>query len=350
MNRCTIPFGDRRVGPGQPPLVVAEIGQAHDGSLGMAHAFIDAVAGAGADAIKFQTHIASAESTLDEPFRVKFSRQDPTRYDYWTRMEFTAEQWAGLAEHTREKGLVFMSTPFSLPAVELLRRLDVAAWKVGSGETGNRQLLDAMSGDGRPVLLSTGMSTMAEVEASVGHLQKKATPLAVLQCTSRYPTPLEEVGLNMLEVFRARFDCPVGLSDHTGTVFPSLAALARGAALVEVHVTFDRRMFGPDATASVTMEELAQIVESGRAFHELATHPVDKDAMSRRLAETRALFTKSVSARCELEAGTVLREDMLTLKKPGTGIPAHELASLVGRRLARRVLPERLLSYEDFDD
>lgn len=350
MKRDTILIGDRRVGQGEAPFVVAEIGQAHDGSLGMAHAFVDAVAGAGADAIKFQTHIARAESTLDEPFRVKFSLQDPTRYAYWARMEFTPEQWSGLAEHARDKGLVFLSSPFSVPAVELLRRLGVAAWKVGSGETVNRQLLQAMTGDGRPVLLSTGMSSLAEVEASYRYLRENGASLAVLQCTSRYPTPLEEVGINVLDEFRRRFDCPVGLSDHSGTVFPSLAAMARGADLVEVHVTFDRGMFGPDTLASITIGELGQLVASGRAFHVLASHPVDKDEMSQRLSQTRALFTKSVAVERELDAGTVLTAEMLTLKKPGTGIPDRELSSLVGRRLGRRVGPDHLLSYEDFDD
>lgn len=350
MNREAITIGGKRVGPGEPPFVIAEIGQAHDGSLGMAHAFVDAVAGVGADAIKFQTHIAGAESTLDEPFRVKFSRQDVTRYAYWMRMEFTEEQWGGLAEHARAKGLVFLSSPFSVPAVALLRRLGVAAWKVGSGETANRQLLDAMTSDGRPVLLSTGMSTIAEIEESHRHLRDQGTPQALLQCTSRYPTVLEEVGINVLDEFRARFACPVGLSDHSGSVFPSLAAMARGADLIEVHVTFDRRMFGPDSVASVTLEELGRLVDARRSFHVMATHPVDKDEMSQRLAQTRALFTKSVAVERELEAGTVLTVDMLTLKKPGTGIPAREIELLVGRRIGRRVVPDRLLTYEDLDD
>ncbi|MBI4236519.1 MAG: N-acetylneuraminate synthase family protein, partial [Chloroflexi bacterium] len=166
-----------------PCVVIGEVAQTHDGSLGLAHAFIDAIASAGADAVKFQTHIAAAESTPSEPWRVKFSPQDETRYAYWRRMEFTEEQWRGLKRHAEERGLLFLSTPFSLEAVELLERVGVAAWKVGSGETGNIPMLQRMLRSGTPVLLSTGMSPLAEVDAAVEQVKARDVPLAVLQCT-----------------------------------------------------------------------------------------------------------------------------------------------------------------------
>ncbi|MGI9422325.1 MAG: N-acetylneuraminate synthase family protein, partial [Hyphomicrobiaceae bacterium] len=139
-----ITIGHRSVGPALPTLIIAEVAQAHDGSLGFAHAFIDAVAASGADAIKFQTHIANAESTLDEAFRIPLSGQDETRWDYWRRMEFTPDQWRGLSAHASEKGLVFLSSAFSVPAIELLAGLGMPAWKVGSGEAFNAVLIDAM--------------------------------------------------------------------------------------------------------------------------------------------------------------------------------------------------------------
>ena len=157
----------RYVGPGHPSLVIAEIAQAHDGSLGTAHAYIDAVSAAGADAIKFQTHIAAAESTPEEPWRVKFSQQDKTRYDYWKRMEFTEEQWAALREHANESGLIFLSSPFSIEAVDLLTRVGVPAWKVASGEVNNTVMLDHMAQTGLPILLSTGMSPFSEIDKAV---------------------------------------------------------------------------------------------------------------------------------------------------------------------------------------
>lgn len=330
-------------------FLIAEVAQAHDGSLDIAHSFIDAAADARADAIKFQTHIAAAESTTDEPFRVRFSRRAENRYEYWKRMEFDPDQWAGLAEHSLERGLHFLSSPFSVEAVQLLARLGVTAWKIGSGEVRSPDLLNAMLEAGGPVLLSTGMSPWSDIDDTVTVLRRGGVDFAVLQCTSRYPTSLDEVGLNVLDELARRYDCPVGLSDHSGTPYPALAAMARGAKVVELHVTFDRRMFGPDASASVTFDELASIACARDAFAEMDAHPVDKDAMAESLADLRDTFGKSVAPTRALEAGTVLQQDMLTLKKPGSGIPPDALSDLVGRRLLRDLDPARLLQWEDVD-
>src|SRR5918993_3637807 len=162
-------------------LIIGEVGIAHDGSLGTAHAFIDAIAAAGADAVKFQTHIAAAESTPAEPFRVKFSRQDATRYEYWRRMEFSEAQWRGLAEHAREQGLLFLSSPFSVEAVELLSRVGMPMWKIASGEVSNRLLLEAVAATGQPVLLSSGMSSLAELDVAVDRVRHAGAPLGVMQ-------------------------------------------------------------------------------------------------------------------------------------------------------------------------
>lgn len=349
MSGRTIDIAGRAVGGGAPGYIIAEVGQAHDGSLGQAHAFLDAAADAGADAIKFQTHIASAESTLDEPFRVKFSKQDETRYAYWKRMEFTPEGWTGLAEHAKERGIHFLSSAFSPTAVELLDRLGMPAWKIGSGEYKSAELMGAMAKTGRPILLSTGMSTWDEIATGVAGIRDLGVAPALFQCTSRYPTPLTHVGLNVIERLQGEHDCPVGLSDHSGTPFPALAALARGADMIEVHVVFDRRMFGPDSPASLTFDELAMVVQARDAFVEMMGNPVDKDQVADELATMRQLFTKSVAPTRALAAGEVLTAEMLTAKKPGTGIPSAKLESLIGRRLKADVPADRLLRPEDLD-
>lgn len=342
-------IGSRPVGEGCSTFIIAEIAQAHDGSLGTAHAYIDAVADTGADAIKFQTHFAAEESTLDEPFRIRFSQQDMTRYDYWKRMEFTSEQWLGLSEHAQEKGLIFLSSPFSVKAVEMLRDIGMPAWKIGSGEVRSEELLNAMAQNGSPILLSTGMSDFKEIESTVNRIKEKGLSFAVFQCTSKYPTPLEEVGLNVINELGSRLNCPVGLSDHSGTVFPGMAAMAHHVDLLEVHVTFDKRLFGPDIIASVTIEELRHLIEANQAFSTLFRNPVDKDLSVAELAETRYLFTKSIAPARSLPAGTVLNENMLSLKKPGTGIPTNEMKNILGRRLVHDVTPDRLLKWEDLE-
>jgi N-acetylneuraminate synthase len=337
----------RAVGTSTACCIVAEVAQAHDGSLGTAHAYIDAVANAGADAIKFQTHIAAAESSPGEPWRVKFSPQDATRYDYWKRMEFTEDQWHGLRKHTHERGLQFLSSPFSLEAVDLLTRVGVAAWKVASGEVGNLPMLERMVATGWPLLLSSGMSPWTEVDAAVALAKRHRVPVTVLQCTTSYPCPPEKIGLNLIPVLRERYGCRVGLSDHSGTIYPGLAAATLGINVLEIHVAFSRETFGPDVPASVTFDELRQLIAGIRFIETMMAHPVDKDAMAAEMLPLRKLFTKSVVARVDLPAGTVLTLEHLTVKKPGTGIPAARLTELVGRRLQQAVAADQLLREDD---
>jgi N,N'-diacetyllegionaminate synthase len=330
-------------------MIIAEVAQAHDGSLGMAHAFIDAVARAGADAVKFQTHLAAAESSPAEPWRIKFSYQDATRFDYWRRMEFTEPQWVGLREHATDKGLKFLSSPFSLEAVELLKRVGVAAWKIASGEFNNTVMLDSILETRLPILLSTGMSRLAEIDAAVARIRPNAASLTLMQCTSEYPCPPEKVGLNLLQVFRRRFGCGVGLSDHSGAIYPGLAAATLGIEALEVHVTLSREMFGPDVKASITTAELRQLSDGVRFIERMRMNPVAKDEMAAEMAPLRSMFSKSVTVRHALSAGSTLSPGDLTLRKPGTGIPADQLTALVGRRLRRDVASGEFLQYTDVE-
>lgn len=344
---AVLDIAGRVVGADTPAYLIAEVAQAHDGSLGLAHAFVDAAADAGADAVKFQTHIADAESTRDEPFRVKFSRQDETRMDYWRRMEFTPEQWAGLRDHASERGLHFLSSAFSLDAVELLRRLEVPAWKIASGEVRTKALLEAICADARPVLLSSGMSGWDEIDHAVMRIRSAGADVAVLQCVSKYPTPLEAVGLNVIDEMGRRYECPCGLSDHSGQPWPAMAAIARGASIVELHLTLSDRMFGPDVPSSLTVEEFRNVVDMRDAVHAMRSHPVDKDAVAEELADMRAMFGRSLAPRTDLPAGTVIAPDMLVAKKPATGIPIDDLDDVIGRTLLRDVTADRLISWED---
>lgn len=331
-------------------IIIGEVAQTHDGSLGLAHSFIDAIANAGADAVKFQTHIAAAESTPSEPWRVKFSRQDSSRFAYWKRMEFTEEQWSGLKAHAEERGLLFLSSPFSHEAVDLLTRLGMAAWKVASGEVTNLGLLEAMASTGRPIMLSSGMSRFDELDRAVDLVRQRGNALAVMQCTSAYPCPPEKVGLNLLDEYRQRFKCPVGLSDHSGTIFPGLAAATLGCDVLEIHITLSREMFGPDVPSSITTTELRQLVDGVRFIEKMRASSVDKDAAATQLSDVRNLFNKSVVARKALAAGTVLTAEHLSVKKPGTGIPAARLNEVIGRRLRRNVEADTLLADGDLED
>jgi N-acetylneuraminate synthase len=330
-------------------LVIGEVALTHDGSLGLAHAFVDAIATAGADAVKFQTHIAAAESTPAEPFRVKFSRQDATRYEYWQRMEFSEDEWRGLADHCRDRGVLFVSSPFSLQAVDMLERIGQPLWKIASGETGNNQLLDRVLDTGSPVLLSTGMSPLDEIDAAVARVQSRNRQVGVFQCTTAYPCPPEKIGLNLVPFFRERYHCLVGLSDHSATIYPGLAGVALGMDMLELHVALSREMFGPDVIASVTTAELKQLVDGIRFIERMRAHPLDKNASAQDTAPLRRLFTRSIVARDALPAGTLLSSEHLAIKKPGTGLPPHRLDDVIGRRLTRAVAADQLLAPEDIE-
>ncbi|NNU38789.1 N-acetylneuraminate synthase [Rhizobium sophorae] len=337
------------MGNGFPCFVIGEVAQAHDGSLGAAHAYIDAVAKSGANAVKFQTHIAEAESTPDEKFRVRVFPQDATRYDYWRRMEFSSEQWAGLFDHARQRGLIFLSTPFSFEAVELLDRLGVPAWKVGSGEVGNLPMLKMMARTGKPVLLSSGMSSWSDLDDAFSVVRNNGAEIAVFQCTTAYPCPPDKIGLNLISDMKSRYGVPVGLSDHSGTIYPSLSAVTLGANLIEVHTVFSKECFGPDVPASVTTEELRRLVDGIRFTEAMMLAPVDKDVEARDKKELSILFGKSLYCKTDLQKGHKLNLRDIALKKPGTGMPARMLDDVVGKILKRDYRADEQLKESDLD-
>ena len=174
---------------------IAEIGQAHEGSLGIAHSYIDALSGTGINIIKWQTHIAEAESSVYEPFRVQFSHEDNSRFDYWKRMEFTKDQWKGLKDHCEDVGLQFMSSPFSLKAVDLLEEINVHAYKIGSGEVSNFLMLEKIAKTKKPIYLSSGMSSFYELDETIKFLNDYGNELSIMQCTTSYPTIARTMGI-----------------------------------------------------------------------------------------------------------------------------------------------------------
>ncbi len=314
-------------------FLIAEIAQAHEGSLGIAHSYIDSLAGTGVDAVKFQTHIAEAESSDFEPFRVKFSYEDQTRFDYWKRMEFTPEQWAGLKTHCDELGLEFISSPFSNAAVDLLEKLGVKRYKIGSGEVNNFLMLDHIARTKKPILLSSGMSSFEELDITVNFLKSRQADVQILQCTTSYPTKPENWGLNVISELKSRYGLPVGFSDHSGDIYAGLFAAALGAEILEFHAVFDKRMFGPDAKASLTIDQIKSLAHGIQQLELAGHHPINKNDNSA-YTELKNIFEKSLAVNKDLPAGQVLRIEDLEAKKPkGHGIDARLFEKAVGRSL-----------------
>jgi N-acetylneuraminate synthase len=237
--------------------------------------------------------------------------------------------------------------PFSIEAVDLLESIGVSRYKVPSGEVSNLPLLEVIAQTGKPVLLSSGMSSWAELDEAVTTILRHHSQLTVLQCTSEYPCSYEEVGLNAMQEMRDRYGLPVRFSDHTLTPYASLAAVVLGAAVIEKHLTFSRQMYGSDARHSLEPHEFAELVRGIRAVETMMAAKVDKDSTAVRLREMKSIFEKSVVSLVEIPAGAAITGEMVGVKKPGTGIPARRLRDVVGRCAVRDIAKDTILQEED---
>jgi N,N'-diacetyllegionaminate synthase len=330
-------------------FLIAEIAQAHDGSLGIAHSYIDALASTGIDAVKFQTHIAQAESSIHEPFRVKFSYEDNSRFDYWKRMEFTPKQWQGLKEHCEQVGLEFISSPFSIAAVELLENLGVKRYKIGSGEVTNLLLLEKVASTGKPVILSSGMSSMAELTTAYNLLRSFGNSITIMQCTTAYPTKPNQWGLNLIQDLRDQFQVPIGFSDHSGDIYASLSAATLGASAIEFHAVFDKRMFGPDASASLTINQIELLVIGIREIEQALACPILKDDHAAD-SDVKIMFGKSLAVNKSLQKGHQITIDDLESKKPAKqGISASDFKQMLGKKINKDLAAYSFLKYEDLE-
>lgn len=331
-------------------FLIAEIGQAHDGSLGIAHSYIDALSDTGIDAIKFQTHIAQAESSIHEPFRINFSYEDKNRYEYWKRMEFSISEWKGLKEHCDEVGIEFISSPFSNMAVDLLEKIGVERYKISSGDINNFLLLNKIASTGKDVIISSGMSTYAELDSAVEIFTNNGNNVSLLQCTSKYPTSPEDVGLNVITEMQDRYGVKVGLSDHSGKIYPMIAATTLGAKILEFHVVFDRKMFGPDSIASINIDEVHQLAEAVRFTERSMNTIVDKKNGSE-FGDLKLIFEKSLSINKSLSTGDIISFDDLESKKPSNkGIPSSEYKKVIGKKVNKDMECWSFLRWEDISE
>lgn len=342
-------FCTRRSLRDEKPLLFAEIGQAHEGRLSLAFGMIDAIEQSGFDGVKFQVHHPESESTLDEAFRPGSGIRDTNRLEYWKRTSFSAEQWEALCRHARDRNLLVVPSTFSIKSMELMSQIGVDAWKVGSGEALQPWFLKAIAAMRQPTILSTGMSTWKEMEAGVDILLPNVPWLAVLQSTSIYPVALPDVGLSVMGEIGSKFDVPVGLSDHSGSLVPAMAALARGAKVIEVHATYSKSMPGPDSKASLTFEEMKSLSDFRDDLAQLDSARLSKDDLAEELSPLRAIFGRSLSPAIPVPMGTQIRENMLLPKKPGGGIPFGQVQNIIGKTARKDLDPNRLITWEDIE-
>jgi N,N'-diacetyllegionaminate synthase len=319
------------------PYLIAEIGQAHEGSLGILYSYIDALAPTGVNAVKFQMHLAEAESSSHEPFRIKFSLEDETRFDYWKRMGFTLEQWKGIKKHCEGLGLDFICSPFSNLAVDWLQEIGVERYKIGSGEVNNFLLLEKIAQTGKPVILSSGMSSYTELDQTVAFLKERKVDFSILQCTTAYPTQPENYGLNVIQELQKRYNVPIGFSDHSAKTATCIAAAALGASILEFHVVFDRQLFGPDSKSSLTISETKELVEDVRNLATALSNPIDKNNTAE-FSTLKQIFEKSLAVNKDLPQNHIITFEDLESKKPrGFGIDARRFQEVIGKCLNKHL-------------
>jgi sialic acid synthase SpsE len=314
-------------------LIVGEIGPNHDGDPAKALALIGACAKAGCDAVKFQYRIAD-EEIFDHSTKSYY--YDETRYNFIKRVqELPHLVHAQLREYAKRLGLCYLCSVFSEESVRQVASLDPDGFKIPSGEVGNPWLLELVGALGKPVIASSGMSPIGEIDAMMATLGKVATEVVLLHCISEYPTPLEDMHLRMIPVLRERYGCPVGLSDHSRNIPEIAASVLLGAAMIEVHVTFDRIAPGPDHHISLLPDELTSLVARVRALESALGKP--HKVLGAHADSMRQSFTNSIVTRRAVAAGEILSRDNLTLMKPGTGLSPSELPHILGRKAAHNL-------------
>jgi sialic acid synthase SpsE len=341
-------IGARDVGEGHPCYVIAEAGSNHNRDLDMARRLIDAAVAAGADAVKFQTFSGkNLYSTKAPRFDYLADVSDQTPAELLESLELPRDWQPVLADHARAQGIEFLSSPFDRQAVDELDELDVAAFKVASFELVDLPLIRYMGERGRPIILSTGMATMGEIEEALDAAREGgATQLAVLQCASVYPAPPAIMNLRAIATMQTAFGIPVGLSDHTLGTHVAAAAVAMGADLIEKHFTLDRTLPGPDHSFALEPDELTRMVAHIRDVEAAEGDGVKRGPSEVEAKEMYAKARRSVVAACRIPEGTRITRDMLTVKRPGFGVKPKFIDALVGRSAAVTIEEDEVITWE----
>lgn len=338
-----IEISGKIIGENKPAFIIAEAGINHNGEVSLAKEMIKEAAKAGADAIKFQTHLADKEM-IESSITADYVGESV--FELIKRMELSKDEHIELINYSNKIGIQFLSTPFSKEAVDLLSELEIPAFKIGSGELTNLPLIEYIAKKKKPVILSTGMSSMEEIEESVNLIKKYNDKLILMQCTSTYPTKYEDVNLGAIRVLNDKFNVPVGLSDHSIGIYTALGAVAMGACIIEKHFTMSRDLPGPDQKASIEPKELADLVIGANAIYRaLGSNKkvIDDEVPVQQFAR------ESVVSTVPIPEGSTIKKEMVWVKRPGTGIPAKRLTDVIGKIAKRDIVKNSIIKWEDIE-
>ncbi len=340
---------DRLIGQDNPCFIIAEAGVNHNADLKMAKKMIDCAVDAGADAIKFQTF--SADTLVTKTAQKAEYQKDTTgcvesQYQMIKNLELSYDEFKILSKYAKKKGIIFLSTPFDNESVDFLNDLDIPAFKIPSGEITNFPLLAQIASKKKPVILSTGMSNLAEIEEATTFLKNNgAKDIFLLHCVTNYPADIREVNLRAMDTIRCAFKLPVGYSDHTMGITISIAAVVMGACIIEKHFTLDRNLPGPDHRASLEPDELKNLVLAIREVELGKGSGLKKSTPEEE--KNKLVIRKSLVAKKDISMGEQITVDMLTVKRPGTGIEPRYYSKIIGSKAIRSISKDELIEWHD---
>ena len=324
--------------------IIAEAGVNHKGDINLAYKLVDAAKAAGVDCIKFQTFKSEnlVSHTAQKAEYQKAATGDSSQQDMLKQLELSFGEFVSLKEYCDRKGICFLSTPFDFESIEFLNSIEMPFWKIPSGEVTNYPYLVALAKTGKPVVMSTGMCEMREIEDAIAVLRENgASDIKLLHCNTEYPTPYEDVNLRAMKTLRDAFGVEVGYSDHTKGIEVPIAAVAMGASVIEKHFTLDRNMEGPDHKASLEPQELKQMVDSIRHIEAALGSGDKKPSPSEK--KNMAVARKSIVAAARIKAGDILTEENITVKRPGNGICPMRWKEVLGTRAVRDFEEDELI-------
>lgn len=339
----SIKIGPHTIGGQNSVFVIAEAGINHNGSFSIAKKMVDTAKKAGVHCIKFQTHIAEEEMIKTDIKPGNISKK--TLWSIIKNCELSEKEEKKLQKYCKEKNILFLSTPFSIEAVDRLEKIRIPAYKIGSGELTNTPFLTCIAKTSKPVILSTGMSTIKEIKDAVNLFKKFKTPLALLQTTSVYPSDYSDINLGVIEKFQKMFNVPVGISDHSIGIYTSLGAVAKGASIVEKHFTLNKNMPGPDQKLSLDPSELTELVKGCKAVKLALGNTkkiLNKEKPILKFARESVVTIKNI------KKDEIFSEKNISTKRPSTGkIPAKKFYSIIGKKARHNISKNTQLSYVD---
>jgi N-acetylneuraminate synthase/N,N'-diacetyllegionaminate synthase len=350
-NGKYIKVGHKLIGDYQPCFIIAEAGVNHNGDIELAKRLIDVAKDVGVDAVKFQTFKVENLVTRDAPkvnYQIQNTKSNESQYDMLKSLELSEDDFKELYDYAKKKNIIFLSTPFDFESVDLLDELGVPAFKVSSADLTNLPLLEYIAEKGKPILLSTGMGCLGEIEEAIATIKNTGNDdIILLHCVTNYPAKFESLNLRAIQTLKEAFKLPVGFSDHSLGIYAPIAAVALGAVVIEKHFTLNKNLPGPDHKASLEPKELEEMVKAIRLIEKALGNGIKKPSIEEE--KIKKVVRRSIVAKVNIPKGSVITKDMIAIKRPGMGLPPKYYREIIGKRARRDIKADELIYWWDIE-